>query len=165
MRNDIWFGYKAHKLAVIEFQRIMNLKKQLTDNHILAISIGLVYIWFGGLKFFPAFSPAEALAKNTIDALTFGLIPADISIFLLALWETIIGILLILNIYRRPIIILALVHMAFTFTPLFLFPEESFSNSPLVFTLLGQYIFKNVIIIGALLTLYKWPQVKSAKQK
>ena len=138
----------------------MQLKKQLLGNNVLAISIGLVYLWFGGLKYFPGYSPAEGLAINTIDLLTFGLIPSKISILLLAIWETLVGLLLVLNIYRRPAIILAIVHIAFTFTPLFLFPNQSFGSSAFVFTLLGQYIFKNVIILGALITLYRLPRVQ-----
>jgi len=135
----------------------MKLIKQISNNHILAITIGLVYLWFGGLKYFPGLSPADELAKNTINLLTFSYIPSNVSIILLAIWETLIGLLLILNLYRRPAIILALVHLAFTFTPLFLFPQESFENSAFTLTLLGQYIIKNIIIIGALLTLYKIP--------
>lgn len=131
------------------------MKKQLLKNHILAISIGLVYLWFGGLKFFPELSPAEDLAKNTITSLTFGVIPDNVSIILLAVWEALIGILLLLNIYRRQVIIIALIHMVFTFTPLFLFREQSFNHSYFYLTLLGQYIIKNIIIIGGLLTLYK----------
>jgi hypothetical protein len=61
----------------------MNFKKQILGNHILAISIGLVYLWFGGLKYFPHLSPAENLAKNTIYMLTFGNIPSNVSIILL----------------------------------------------------------------------------------
>ena len=133
----------------------MKIKKQITNNHILAITLGLVYLWFGGLKFFSHLSPAEDLAKNTMDVLTFGFIPSNISIILLAIWETVIGVFLILNIYRKPVIILALVHLVCTFSPLLFFPNQSFNHSPLVFTLLGQYIFKNVVLIGALLTLYK----------
>ncbi len=142
----------------------MNLKKQLLDNHILAISIGLVYIWFGGLKFFPEFSPAENLAKNTIDMISFGIIPSNVSIILLAIWETAVGFLLILNIYRKQTIVIALVHMIFTFTPMFFFPEQSFSEAPMGFTLVGQYIFKNIIIISALLTLYKLPMPKEIRK-
>lgn len=97
----------------------MKLLKQITNNHILAITIGLVYLWFGGLKYFPGISPAEELAKKTIDMLTFSFIPSNVSIILLAIRETLVGLLLILNLYRRPIIIIALVHLAFTFTPLF----------------------------------------------
>lgn len=135
----------------------MNIRGRIAKNHILAITIGLVYLWFGGLKFFPHYSPAEDLAKNTIHLLTFGLIPSNTSIILLAVFETLIGACLILNVFRRPIIISAIVHLIFTFTPLFFFPNQSFTNSPLIFTLLGQYIFKNVVIVGALLTLYKQP--------
>ena len=135
----------------------MNLIKQISNNHILAISVGLVYLWFGGLKYFPDLSPAEDLAKNTIDLLTFSFIPSNVSIILIAIWETAIGVLLIMNVYRRAVIILALVHIAFTFTPLFLFQEQSFTNLPFGLTMLGQYIIKNIIIAAALLTLYKLP--------
>jgi len=132
----------------------VNLKKQIPSKHALAISIGLVYLWFGALKFFPGLSPADDLAKNTINWLTFGLISPNLSIILLAIWETAVGLLLIMNIYRRPVIILALVHIAFTFTPLFIFREQSFTNFPYGLTILGQYIVKNIIIAGALITLY-----------
>ncbi|MEW7279678.1 doxx family protein [Aquimarina sp. 2201CG1-2-11] len=142
----------------------MNLKR-VSSSRFLTFSIGLVYLWFGVLKYFPNTSHAEKLAKNTIDILTFGLVPPDVSIILLAISETIIGLLLIFNIRRQLTISLALIHMLFTFAPLFLFPEESFSNSPLVFTLLGQYIFKNIIIIGALLTLYKFPEALRVRLK
>lgn len=135
----------------------MKVKNLLFKNHILAISIGLVYLWFGVLKYFPQLSPAETLAKNTIDLLTFGIIPGNISIILLAIWETLVGILLIFNLYRKQAIIIALVHMVFTFTPLFLFPNQSFADLPVGFSLVGQYIFKNIIIISALITLYRLP--------
>jgi hypothetical protein len=39
--------------------------------------------------------------------------------------------------------------MAGTFTPLVLFPDETFSVWPLVPTLEGQYIIKNIVLIGA----------------
>ncbi len=139
----------------------MNIKHQLLSNHFLALSIGIVYFWFGILKFFPELSPAEELASNTISLLTFNLIPSSISINLLAIWESLIGLFLILNLFRQSIIIITLVHMVFTFTPLFFFPDLGFVNAPFQFTLLGQYIFKNIIIIGALLTLYKMPKTKS----
>jgi hypothetical protein len=45
--------------------------------------------------------------------------------------------------------------MACTFTPLFFFADESFVSGPLVPTLLGQYIGKNLIIVAALLSLLK----------
>ena len=129
----------------------------------MAISIGFVYLWFGVLKFFPAQSPAEDLAKNTADVITMNLIPTGISIFIIAIWETLIGILLLLNIYRKPVVTAALIHILFTLTPLFLFSDQSFTQAPFSFTLLGQYIFKNVIIIAALITLYKQANADSSR--
>jgi uncharacterized membrane protein YphA (DoxX/SURF4 family) len=134
---------------------IFALLAKSRQNTFLALSIGIVYLWFGALKFFPHLSPAEGLAMNTIHLLTFGYLPSHIAIFLLAMMEVVIGICFILNIFRRESIILALFHMACTFTPLFFFAEESFVSGPLVPTLLGQYIGKNLIIVAALLSLLK----------
>tara|TARA_R110002073_G_scaffold258681_1_gene421672 strand:+ start:22556 stop:22984 length:429 start_codon:yes stop_codon:yes gene_type:complete len=130
-------------------------KVQISNYTILSISIGLVYLWFGALKFFPDASPAEKMATGVIDWLTFGLIPENISILLLAFWETIIGLLLILNVYKKIVIPLALVHISCTFLPLFVFPEQSFTALPFGFTLAGQYIFKNIIIVSSLVILLK----------
>ena len=135
----------------------MNLKHQVSSNRLLAVSIGLVFLWFGILKFFPSLSPAENLAKKTIDVLTFNLIPSSTSIIILAIWESLIGVCLILNLYSRIAIIIALVHLVFTFLPLFVFSSECFKVAPFQFTLLGQYILKNVIFVAALLTLYNKP--------
>lgn len=133
----------------------MSKQLQVSNYTILSITIGLVYLWFGGLKFFSGGSPAEKLALDVINWLTFGLIPENVSIILLAIWETLIGVLLIANIYRKLVIYLALIHMACTFLPLFIFPDQSFTEFPLGFTLVGQYIFKNIIIVSALFILLK----------
>lgn len=139
----------------------MDFKKLVKSNYILSCSIGLVYLWFGILKFFPEYSPAEELAKNTIQLLTFGVIPNKVAIVLLALWETLVGILLIGNLYKRFAVKLALVQMLCTFLPFLFFPKQAFAIAPFGFTLLGQYIFKNVIIIAALFTIYyQTPQEK-----
>jgi len=128
---------------------------RLQKANLISISIGIVYLWFGLLKFFPSMSPAEELAINTIDKLTFDLIPSNISIILLAIWETSVGLLLILGFYRKTAIVSALIHMIFTFTPLILFPEISFNSLPFSFTIIGQYIVKNIIIVSALLFLLR----------
>jgi len=123
-------------------------------NRMLVISIGIVYLWFGTLKFFPGVSPAEALAKETLTMLTFGLITSHITYFLLALWEVTIGIFLVLNLRKKAIIYLALLHILFTFIPLFLLPALSFNEKIFSLTLVGQYIIKNLIIFSALLFVY-----------
>lgn len=117
---------------------------------ILRISIGIIYLWFGVLKFFPGVSPAEELAKETIHLLTFRLIKPDLSLLLLAIWETAIGILLIGGFYTKLVIRIVLLHMICTFSPLFLLPRLSFTSAPFALTLVGQYIIKNIVIVSAL---------------
>ncbi len=121
--------------------------------NLLRISIGIIYVWFGALKFFDNLSPADQLAKDTISLITFGLIPINISIILLAVLETVLGLLLIIGSWNRTLFYILLFHMGCTFVPLFFFGEVSFTSAPYAFTLVGQYIMKNLIIICAALVL------------
>lgn len=128
--------------------------------NLLRISIGIIYVWFGALKYFPNLSPADQLAKDTIHVITFGLIPSNVSIILLALWETVLGFVLIIGVWKRAVFYILLLHMFCTFVPLFFFVDVSFTALPYAFTLVGQYIMKNLIIIAAALVLNAHAQGK-----
>lgn len=116
---------------------------------ILRLSLGIVFFWFGVLKFFPGLSPAQDLATRTIDLLTFGLLPARISILALATWECLIGLGLITGRYMRLTLFLLWLQMLGTITPIFFFPAEVFAHVPYAPTLEGQYIIKNLVLISA----------------
>jgi uncharacterized membrane protein YphA (DoxX/SURF4 family) len=118
---------------------------------LLRIAVGIVYFWFGVLKFFPGASPAQDLATRTTDILTFGLIPAAVSLPLLAAWECLIGLGMIAGKFMRITILLLLLQMAGTITPMFFFPDETFIHFPYAPTLEGQYIIKNIVLISAAL--------------
>ena len=120
---------------------------------LLRISVGVVFVWFGVLKFFPGLSSAQDLAINTIKLLTFDLLPDKIIINGLALWELLIGIGLITGKFMRETLLLLFLQMMGTFTPIFLFPEEVFTKMPYAPTLEGQYIIKNIVIISAAIVL------------
>jgi uncharacterized membrane protein YphA (DoxX/SURF4 family) len=115
----------------------------------LRIVMGIVFLWFGALKFFPSISPATDLAVRTIQVLTLGRIPENTSLILLATLETVIGLGFLSGKYMRLILGLLAFQMAGTLTPLVLFPGEAFSQFPLAPTLEGQYIIKNLVLIGA----------------
>jgi uncharacterized membrane protein YphA (DoxX/SURF4 family) len=108
-----------------------------------------VFLWFGALKFFPELSPAEDLATRTINQLTFGLISEDIALMILATWECLIGLGLILGVFLRATLLLLFVQMLGTITPIFFFPNEVFTRFPYALTLEGQYIIKNIVLISA----------------
>ena len=116
---------------------------------LLRVSVGIVFLWFGVLKFFPGLSPAQTLATNTMDILTFGMVPARTAILTLAIWECLIGAGLILGVYLRATLFLLWLQMLGTITPLFMFPEACFTRVPYAPTLEGQYIIKNIVLISA----------------
>ena len=134
---------------------------KINRDRMLAVSIGIVYLWFGALKFFPNLSPADGLAKQTIELLTLGLIPQNVSILLLAILEVGIGLGLVFQFKLRIVVSIALAHLCLTFIPVLFFPSLSFAKAPFVLTLVGQYIVKNIIIICALMYIY--PLGNSAK--
>ena len=116
---------------------------------LLRVSLGIVFFWFGFLKFFPGLSPAEELATRTISLLSFGLVPPEVSILILATWESLIGLGLITGKYMRVTLLLLFVQMPGTMSPLFIFPAETFTIFPIAPTLEGQYIIKNIALVSA----------------
>src|SRR3990172_502097 len=102
---------------------------------LLRISLGVVFLWFGVLKFFPGLSPAQTLAGNTISILSFGLLTPELAVFLLAVWECLIGVGLISGYLLRATLFLLWLQMLGTITPLFLFPEQCFTVVPIAPTL------------------------------
>ena len=120
---------------------------------LLRVSVGLVFLWFGFLKFFPGLSPAQELATRTIDVMTGGILSPRTSIVLLAAWESAIGVGLLLGLFMRVTLLLLLLQLLGTLTPLFFFPAEVFARVPYAPTLEGQYIIKNMVLISAGLVL------------
>ncbi|MFW6724440.1 DoxX family membrane protein [Streptomyces sp. MAR4 CNY-716] len=114
----------------------------------LRISIGIIYLWFGIPKFFPGVSPAEALASKTVERLTFGVIEGTAASVVTGTLETVLGLLLISGRLVSLTSIGLLAHMAGTFTPLFIFPKETWEGF-CIGTLEGQYILKNLVIVAA----------------
>jgi uncharacterized membrane protein YphA (DoxX/SURF4 family) len=135
--------------------------------NILRFSLGIVFLWFGMLKFFPGISPAEDIAGRTIETLTFGLIKPSLALPLLAVWECTIGLGLITKAWLRLTLILLYFQMAGTILPILFFPHETFKGL-FVPTLLGQYIIKNFVLISAGIVLGAAPQdrppVKNARK-
>ena len=116
---------------------------------LLRISLGVVFLWFGALKFFAGLSPAQDLATRTISTLTFGRIAPGTALLLLATWECLVGLGLILGVFMRATLLLLWVQMLGTVTPLILFPHETFAQIPYAPTLDGQYIIKNIVLVSA----------------
>lgn len=120
---------------------------------LLRIGLGIVFLWFGVIKLIPGLSPAQDLAARTINMLTFGLVSPEISVPALAIWECAIGLGMISARFMRVTILLLLVQMLGTLTPLVLMPEETWTVFPIAPTLEGQYIIKNIVLVSAALVI------------
>lgn len=127
----------------------------MADNGLtlLRVALGVIFLWFGALKLIPGFSPAESLAGQTIEVLTFGLVPAAVAVPFLGLWECVIGIGLLTGMWMRATLALLFLQMLGTVTPLFLFPAETWEVFPIAPTLEGQYIIKNAVLVAGAVVL------------
>lgn len=111
---------------------------------ILRIGLGIVFFWFGALKLFPGLSPAEELVRHTIY-----FVDPNIFIPILAVWEALIGLGLIFGKYMRLTLLLLFLQMPGTALPLLILPDAAWTHFPYAPTLEGQYIIKNLVLIGA----------------
>ena len=111
----------------------------------LRISLAIVFIWFGALKFL-GMSPAEELVERTVYWFQ-----PDIFVPVLGWWEVAIGIGLLIRPLIRVALLLLFLQMPGAMLPLILLPDVCYTQFPLGLTLEGQYIIKNLILISAAL--------------
>jgi len=113
----------------------------------LRVSLGLVILGFGALKFIPGASPAEDLVMRTTDVLTLGLVSGTVAVVATAVLETFIGITLLTGIGLRAGLVAMTGWLVGIMTPVVLFPADMF---PGFFpTLEAQYVLKDVILVAA----------------
>lgn len=125
------------------------LARVLTKHSVTAlrISLGLVFLGFGVLKFFPGVSPAAELAQRTIGELTLGLVGPTAALLLTAVLETVIGLTLVTGRFLRTGLVLLAGALVGIMSPLVLFFDELFpAGGP---TIVAQYVLKDVVLAAA----------------
>jgi len=128
---------------------------------ITRVALGIIFLWFGLLKFCPGLCDVELLAQKTIILLTFGVISPSACVRLLALWECAMGFTLLFaplktrwgRIALQVCVVSMLMHLAGTFLPLLLFPAETWKHFPYAPTLAGQYIAKNLVLVASVVSI------------
>ncbi|PSQ47555.1 hypothetical protein BRD19_09070 [Halobacteriales archaeon SW_7_65_23] len=114
---------------------------------VLRVAVSVVFIWFGALKVFDV-SPAADLVSRTVY-----FFPPEVFVPILGVWEVVIGICLLYRPLIRLGIFLLFLQLPGTFLPVILLPEVVFQTFPHALTVEGQYIAKNLVIIGAALVI------------
>lgn len=113
---------------------------------ILRVSLGLVFLAFGVLKFFPDASPAQALVERTLDTLTFGLLSGETALLVTAVAECFIGLTLVTGKLVRAGLVVLAGSLIGIMSPLVLFFGDLFPGTP---TLEAQYVFKDIVLAAA----------------
>ncbi len=118
---------------------------------LLRMSLGVVFIWFGALKF-TAGSPVGELVAKTVAFL-----PADLLVPALGGFEVILGIGLLIGRRLEIVALLMMAHLTGTFLVLVTQPEVAFQNhNPFMLTMTGEFVVKNLVLITAGLVLATW---------
>ncbi len=113
----------------------------------LRISLGLVFLGFGVLKFFPGASPAEDLVIRTVDTLTLGIVSGTAAMVMTAVMETFIGLTLITGRGLRAGLAVLAGAMVGIMSPIVLFYGDLFPDG--LPTIEGQYVLKDIVLVAA----------------
>jgi uncharacterized membrane protein YkgB len=110
---------------------------------LLRLALAIVFIWFGALKVFGQ-SPVADLVADTAYWL-----PSEFVVKSLGVWEIIVGIGLLFPVALRLTLALFWLQMLGTFLVLLMHPDRAFDGNPLLLTLTGEFVVKNLVLIAA----------------
>ena len=130
-----------------------------TNDFLIRLPLFIIFFWFGLLKVIEL-SPARQLIIDTVFWMP--ILSAETWVIIIGYWEMFIAIFLLTKRTTFLAMILLFLQMSGTFMPLILLPNITFqSSNPLLPTIEGQYIIKNIIIITAALVIGRKYLIKS----
>ncbi len=106
-------------------------------------TLGCVFIWFGSLKV------AGQKTATSIIAETIYFGDPEVVVPALGVWEILIGVTLIFHKLHRVALVLLLIRLPGTLLALVLKTDACFVSVPLVPTIAGQYIIKDLMLLSA----------------
>ncbi len=121
----------------------------------------VVFFWFGFLKIIGT-SPAEGLVTELFKLTLSPFMELETFLPLFGALECILGILWLMPNLTKWAFLSLMAHMACTFLPMVLLPTFTW-QSFLTLTLVGQYIVKNVVLIGSSWFIYTLYRAKEEK--
>jgi putative oxidoreductase len=111
---------------------------------LLRTSLGIVFVWFGALKVFDI-SPVSALVARTVYW-----VDPDLFVPALGALEMFVGLMLLVGRAMRLTLFLFVAQMLGTFLTFFVLPEVTFRDgNPLLLTVEGEFVVKNLVLISA----------------
>jgi putative oxidoreductase len=114
----------------------------------LRMVLGLLFVWFGGLKVVGV-SPVAALVAQTLPVASPHLV-----VLVLGVAEVGLGLVLMTGRFLRVVLPVLALHLMGTFATFVMAPHLMFrGHDPLLLTADGEFVMKNVILIAATLVL------------
>lgn len=111
------------------------------------ISLFVVFFWFGFLKIIGT-SPAEGLVVKLFDETLAGIMPIEVFLPAFGAFECALGLLWLSPRLTKIAFLGMCFHMFCTFLPMALLKGDTW-QSFMTLTLTGQYIVKNLVLIGS----------------
>jgi putative oxidoreductase len=112
---------------------------------ILRGSLGITFVWFGGLKL----AGEPTLPASLIAAITPSVDP-DLSVPLVGAFEVVLGAGLLIGRWRPMFLGAAALHLSGTLLVLMLRPDVAFvDGNPLLLSVEGEYVVKNLVLLAA----------------
>jgi len=109
----------------------------------LRLSLAVVFIWFGALKVIGQSPVAELVARTVYW------VSPDVFVPFLGVWETVVGLGLLLGVALRVTLFLFWLQLAGTFLVLLLRPDIAFQGGhPFLLTAEGEFVIKNLVLIS-----------------
>jgi putative oxidoreductase len=108
-------------------------------------SLGVTFIWFGGLKL----AGEPTLPASLIAAIT-PFVDPDLSVPLVGIFEIALGAGLLIGRAMPLFLGAAAIHLSGTFLVLLLRPDVAFvEGNPLLLSVEGEYVVKNLVLLAA----------------
>src|ERR687892_820915 len=131
--------------ATRTFGERLNELLRITVPLLLRASLGITFVWFGGLKI----AGEPTLPASLIAAITPSLDP-DLLVPLVGAFEVALGAGLLIGRGMPVVLGAATLHLSGTFLVLLLRPDVAFvDGNPLVLSVEGEYVVKNIVLLAA----------------
>jgi uncharacterized membrane protein YkgB len=128
-----------------------------TSLPLLRASLGVVFIWFGALKL------ADATPVKELVAATVPWVDPELSVRALGGFEIVIGAALMSGFMLGWVCAAMVAHLGGTFLTVVMQPEALFQHgNPLMLTMEGEFVTKNLVLITAALVIATWARRRPA---
>jgi len=126
----------------------------------LRVSLGLVFVWFGALKLADE-SPVADLVAHTVYW-----VDPDLFVKALGVFEVFVGVMLLFGWALRLTLALFTLQMIGTFLTFLILPDVTFrGGNPLLLTVEGEFVVKNLVLISAALVVGTTVRRRGARRR